>query len=61
MAAVALTDLDERLSHLRISLNSTAEGRRTMSSLAPSTMIRTDENIVDFSDWSQFNQWPQSS
>lgn len=61
MDALPTAEFEDRLSQLHTALNSTEEGRSAMKSLAPSTMILTDQNIVDFCDWSEFHQWPQSS
>jgi hypothetical protein len=61
MEALLTAGFEDRLYQLHEALNSTQEGRAAMKSLAPSTMILTDRNIVDFCDWTEFHQWPQST
>jgi len=61
MEALLTEEFEERVARLHDALNASEEGRAAMQSLAPAAMILTDRNIVDFCDWSEFHQWPQST
>ncbi len=54
-------DLNTRVERLRGIVNSTPTGRKTMLALVPATRLHSDPNIMDWSDWEQFSQWPQST
>lgn len=63
-----LAVLDERVARLRTKLRTTPQGHKMMQKLSPAGVVKTDRNnvdfancdIVDFTDWQQFSQWPQS-
>ena len=57
MTEDTLPTLEERVARLRANLNSSPQVRETMKTLAPTGMVQTDRNIVDFSDWEQ--RWDQ--
>lgn len=59
-ANVEAKPMEERLVRLRANLHCSTQGREAMQLLAPSYMFQSGGNIVDFSDWRQFSQWPQS-
>lgn len=50
----------DRAASLRTQLHASREGQEVIASLAPQSMFHGDRDMVDFSDWSQFSQWPQS-
>jgi hypothetical protein len=68
MTTVTPETLEERVRRLRTQLQSSSEGRKVMIELAPSSMVSTKQNsvdftsrnIVDFTDWSEWSQWGQS-
>ena len=53
--------IHERIERLRDGLTRTENGRKILQSMTPAEVVRINENVVDFCDWSQFSQWPQSS
>jgi hypothetical protein len=51
-----------RVGRLREALADKALGRELYAQLLPAHIARTGQDtMLDFSDWSQFSQWPQSS
>ena len=52
--------LEERIERLRTDLLSTPLGHQTIMELSPAEMVKTDPNIVNFTDWQQWSQWSQS-
>jgi hypothetical protein len=61
--------LEARVARLRTNLHTSPQGRKMLLDLSPSGMLVADRNnvdfinqaIVDFTDWADFSQWPQSS
>jgi hypothetical protein len=54
------TPLEERVARLRADLFSSPPGRQTLLELTPAGMVQTNPDVMDFCDWQQFSQWPQS-
>lgn len=62
------TSLDERVARVREQLRTTSQGHKMMQDLSPMSLVKTDHSsldavtraIVDFTDWENFSQWPQS-
>jgi hypothetical protein len=60
--------LDERVARVREQLRSSSRGHKVMQDLSPTGLVKTDHAsldavtraIVDFTDWENFSQWPQS-
>lgn len=60
--------LDERVARVREQLRSTSQGHKMMQALSPAGLVKMDHAsldavtraIVDFTDWENFSQWPQS-
>lgn len=59
--SAAPRDIAERAARLRGVLTGDPGNRPLITELLPSDIARAGrDTIVDFSDWSQFDQWPQS-
>jgi hypothetical protein len=51
----------DRAGQLRSALAESAAGGRLIAELMPADIARAGKGTtLDFSDWSQFSQWPQS-
>jgi hypothetical protein len=61
MAELEAPNIETRVARLREELDSSPAGRETLQTLVPAHIFRTDENIVDFSDWQQWSQWRESA
>lgn len=54
-------DIAERAARLRTVLTADPDSRALITELLPGDIARAGQDtVVDFSDWSQFDQWPQS-
>lgn len=54
------SDLADRVHRLRAVLTEELTSRELLSEMLPADVARTGtDTVLDFSDWSQFNQWPQ--
>jgi hypothetical protein len=59
--AIVSIELNERVAKLRERLNSSPEGRVIVQRLVPTDRLQSAEHkAMDFCDWQQFSQWPQS-
>ncbi|MDI1465403.1 hypothetical protein QEZ54_30985 [Catellatospora sp. KI3] len=55
------TATPERVGRLRTALIEGPAGRGLITEFLPRDVAEAGESVAaDFSDWSQFNQWPQS-
>lgn len=55
------TQTADRVSRLRSILTEDLESRAIMDEMLPGYVAQTGQDtVLDFSDWSQFSQWPQS-
>jgi hypothetical protein len=55
------TSVKERAGRLRAALTESPTGGRLIAELMPADIARVGKGTtLDFSDWSQFSQWPQS-
>ncbi|MBE1533161.1 hypothetical protein [Actinomadura algeriensis] len=55
------TVLPERIRELRTVLTDAPVGRELIDELLPRDVAATGrDTVVDWSDWRQFDQWPQS-
>jgi hypothetical protein len=54
-------EIAERAARLRTVLTEDPHSRTLITELLPSDIASAGQDtVVDFSDWSQFDQWPQS-
>jgi hypothetical protein len=51
----------DRAARLRSALTEDLESRAILDEMLPGHVAQTGQDtVLDFSDWSQFSQWPQS-